>query len=422
MFFHLLNLARKSLWNRRLTSFLTVLSISVSVCLLLGVEKIRMGARDSFANSVSQTSLIVGARTGQVQLLLYTIFHLGDATNNISWKSYQDLKKDERVEWTIPISLGDSHRGYRVVATDGNFIEHFRYGGDRSLQMSEGIAPKHWNEVILGAEVAKALQYKLEQKIIISHGVSSTGALEHEDRPFFIKGILQPTGTPIDRSVYITLEGMEALHVDWTSGAPPLPGMGTPAETLTSEKLKPKVITAFFLRTKSPIASLFLQRDINEFKEEPLLAVMPGVALTQFWQGIAYVEQALTVVIVFVVIGGLIGMLIALYTSIQERRREMAILRAIGIGPRSVLFLLLSEGSVLTLTGVVVGVLLLYLALFLARPILANYYGLFLPYSLPTESELVMCLGVWIAGTFVGIIPAVQAYRNALADGLTIRV
>lgn len=420
---YLLTLAKKSLWNRRLTSSLTILSIAVSVCLLLGVEKIRIGARESFANSVSQTSLIVGARTGQVQLLLYTIFHLGDATNNISWSSYEDIKKDSRIDWTIPISLGDSHRGYRVVATDKNFYEHFRYGGDRFLEFASGnLGTGNWNDVVLGAEVAKALNYKLEQKIIISHGVSSTAALEHDDRPFFVRGILKPTGTPIDRSVYITLEGMEALHVDWSTGAPPLPGLGTPANMLVKEKLKPKVITAFFLRTKSPIDSLYLQRSINEYKDEPLLGIMPGVALSQFWQGISYVEQALTVVICFVVISGLLGMMIALYTSIQERRREMAILRAVGIGPRSVLLLLISEGSVLTLTGVLFGVALLYLSVFILRPFLATYYGLFLAVTFPTDTELLFCLAVWGAGTVIGIIPAIQAYRNALADGLTIRV
>jgi putative ABC transport system permease protein len=132
------SLALKSLYNRKFTTILTVASIALSVTLLLGVERIRNEARSSFTNTISGTDLIVGARTGPVQLLLYSVFRIGNATNNISWQSYQDISRNPKVKWTIPISLGDSHQGYRVMGTNKAYFDYFRFAGGRQLELSEG--------------------------------------------------------------------------------------------------------------------------------------------------------------------------------------------------------------------------------------------------------------------------------------------
>ena len=108
-------LAVQSLRNRALTASLTVLAIAVSVMLLIGVEKVRTGARASFADTISGTDLVVGARSGSIQLLLYSVFRIGNATNNVTWKSYEDIAKQPYVAWMVPLSLGDSHRGFRVL-------------------------------------------------------------------------------------------------------------------------------------------------------------------------------------------------------------------------------------------------------------------------------------------------------------------
>jgi putative ABC transport system permease protein len=119
-------LALRSLGNRRLTAILTILSIGLSVALLLGVEKVRSGARESFANTISGTDLIVGARGGGVQLLLYSVFRIGNASNNITWKSFQDVAARPEVAWIVPLSLGDSHRGFRVLGTTRDYFERYR--------------------------------------------------------------------------------------------------------------------------------------------------------------------------------------------------------------------------------------------------------------------------------------------------------
>ena len=123
----MLNIILRSLWNRKGTAMLTIFSISVSITLLFGVEKIRDGVRASFSSAVSGTDIIVGARGGQLQLLLYSIFRIGNAPNNLSWESYNELRNNKRVKWTIPISLGDSHRGFRVVGTNKDYFHYFHH-------------------------------------------------------------------------------------------------------------------------------------------------------------------------------------------------------------------------------------------------------------------------------------------------------
>jgi putative ABC transport system permease protein len=419
----LLSLAYKSLLNRKLTTIVTLLSIGLSVSLWVGIEHIRGGARESFSNTISQTDLIVGARGGPIQLLLYTVFHIGTPTANVTYESYEKLKNHKAVLWTIPISLGDSHRGYRVVGTNEDFYRHYRYRQDRRLEFARGRAPNGIFDVALGSEVAQALGYGLGARVIITHGItSSRGIMDHDDRPFAVAGILQPTRTPIDRSVYITLEGIEAMHLDWKDGAPPVKGQETPAEQIKKEDIKIEQITAFFLRTKSRVQTLALQREITNFPEEPLMAVVPGVALAELWNGISYGEQVLKVVALFVVIVGLLGMLMSLYTSLNERRREIAILRALGVGSLKVISLLVFESGLLTLIGAILGVGVVYVSVILLQPIIEQQFGLHIPLRPFTRGEYVYLIAVVIGGLLIGLIPAWKAYRNSLADGLSVRM
>jgi putative ABC transport system permease protein len=419
----LLSLAYRSLKNRKLTSVLTLLSLALSVSLWVGIEHIRVGARESFSNTISQTDLIVGARSGSLQLLLYTVFHMGSPTANVSYESYEKIKNQPAVLWTIPISLGDSHRGYRVVGTNEDFYSQYRYRQDRRIEFEQGRAPADVFDVALGSEVAQRLGYRLGQRIVVTHGItSSQGILDHEDKPFTVVGILRPTRTPVDRSVYITLEGIEAMHIDWKQGAPPLKGQEVPAERIKKEEIKIEQITAFFLRSKARVQTLGLQRQINTFPEEPLMAVIPGVALSELWNGISYGEQVLKVVALFVVIVGLVGMLMALYTSLNERRREIAILRAVGVGPLKIMFLLVVESGLLTLVGSVLGIGLVYILIVLLHPLVEQQFGLYLPVEILTATEHLYVAGVVLAGLVVGLIPAWKAYRNALSDGLSVRI
>ncbi|WP_256935971.1 ABC transporter permease [Vibrio diabolicus] len=413
-------LAWKSLINRKATAILTIMTVAISVVLLLGVERIRTQAKDSFANTISGTDLIIGGRSGQVNLLLYSVFRIGNATNNIDWKSYQEFANHRAVDWAIPISLGDSHKGFRVMGTNHSYFEHYKFGSKQSLTFSEGQEFNGLFETVLGSDVAKQLGYHVGSEIIIAHGISDVGFSRHDNLPFKVVGILAPTGTPVDKTVHVSLEAIEAIHVGWESGARLGP---TPkAQDLKNRDFQPKQITAMLVGLKSRIQTFALQRQINTYPKEPLSAIMPGVALHELWEMMSVAEQALMAVSGFVVIAGLLGMLSSLLTSLQERRREMAILRAMGARPRHVFSLLISEASLLTAAGIVTGVAGLYAILAIVQPIIQQHYGIHLTLSLLSPYEWMLLGFVQCAGIVIGFIPAFRAYRQSLSDGMTIRI
>ena len=419
---YLMRLALASLNNRRFTAVLTVLAIALSVCLLLAVERVRTEARNSFASTISGTDLIVGARSGSVNLLLYSVFRIGNATNNIRWSSFEWLADNPKVSWAIPISLGDSHRGYRVMGTDSSYFDHYRYGRGLSLQMAEGRQFDDLFDVVLGAEVAEALHYKLGQELVLAHGVSEVSLTKHDDKPFRVSGILARTGTPVDRTLHISLAGMEALHVDWKNGVPAQGAGRVSAEQARQMGLQPTAITAVLLGLKSRIATFAVQRQINEYSGEPLQAILPGVALQELWSLMGIAEKALFVVSLVVVLTGLIGMLTAILTSLNERRREMAILRSVGARPWHIGSLLVLEAFSLALAGVLLGLLLLYLGIIISQGHVQANYGLYLPLSLPSGYEWSLLGAILAAALLMGSVPAWRAYRQSLSDGLSIRL
>ena len=402
---YLFRLALASLANRRFTALLTAFAIALSVCLLLAVERVRTEARASFASTISGTDLIVGARSGSVNLLLYSVFRIGNATNNIRWDSFEHFATNPKVKWAIPMSLGDSHRGYRVMGTSEAYFEHYQYGHRQNLQLADGRAfASDPFEVVLGAEVAQALHYKLGDKLVLAHGV------------------LKRTGTPVDRTLHISLGGMEAIHIDWHNGVPARGAGRVTADQARNMDLTPQAITAFMLGLNSKISTFALQREINDFRGEPMMAILPGVALQELWSLMSTAEKALFVVSLFVVLTGLIGMLTAILTSLNERRREMAILRSVGARPWHIATLLVFEALALALIGVVAGVALLYVGIALAQGYVQSNYGLYLPLAWPSEYEWTLLAGILAAALLMGCVPAWRAYRQSLADGLSIRL
>lgn len=411
-------LALASLLARKLTVGMTVLAIALSVALFLGVEKVRTGAKASFADTISGTDLIVGARSGSVQLLLYSVFRIGNATNNVTWASYQDIAARPEVEWIVPISLGDSHRQFRVMGTSPAFFEHYRYRQGRALEVAEGALLDDLYDTVIGADVAATLGYGVGDPIVVAHGLASF--TEHEDQPFRVSGILGKTGTPVDRTVIVSLEAIEAIHVDWRSGARS-PGRTTPVEQIREMDLTPSAITAALVGVESPLQTFAVQRWINEYREEPLLAVLPGVALQELWGIVGVAETALLAVSAMVVVTALIGMMATIFSSLNERRREMAIFRAMGARPGTILSLLVLEAALTAAIGAALGICLLYATLVVVQPIVDGAFGLWLPITPPGLGELWVLLGVVAAGAIVSLVPALRAYRLSLADGMMVR-
>ncbi|NDV01115.1 ABC transporter permease [Pseudoroseicyclus tamaricis] len=411
-------LAFASLLARSLTVGMTVLSIALSVALFLGVEKVRTGARASFADTISNTDLIVGARSGSVQLLLYSVFRIGNATNNVTWESYQDIAARPEVDWIVPISLGDSHRQFRVMGTTAEFFERYKFRGGRDLAFEDGRGLEDLYDAVVGADVAETLGYSVGDPIVVSHGLASF--TEHADQPFRVAGVLEKTGTPVDRTVIVSLEAIEAIHVDWQSGGR-IPGQSTPVDEIRQMELTPTAITAALVGTESRLQIFALQRWINEYPEEPLLAVLPGVALQELWAIVGVAETALIGVSAMVVVTALIGMMAMIFSSLNERRREMAIFRAMGAKPRTILGLLVLEAALMAAIGALAGMALLYAALAVGRPLIDAAFGLWLPLDPPSLRELQTLAAVIAVAVIVSLLPALRAYRLSLADGMMVR-
>lgn len=397
-------LALRSLWSRKYSVLLTVLAVAVSAFVLLGVEHIRHQAKHSFNSAVSGVDLIVGTRTSDINLLLYSVFHVGNATNDITWNTYQHIAKQPDVAWTIPISLGDSHRGYRVVGTTDAFFNHFRFGEKQALTFTSGAPFKGTFDAVLGAKVALDLGYTLDRELILSHGVGSTSFTKHTGNPFRVVGILAPTGTSIDQSLYVSLEAIEAIH------KPP-----------EAKQLQPSTITAFFVGLKSKMATFKLQRTINQFSKEPLSALLPGVALSQLWQMMGTLERVLGVISILVLISALLGLSAMLLTSIRERQREIALMRAIGGSPLFIFALIQAEALFITLIGTLLGVFCLFNVLVVFGDYLAQTYGIFVGANIFNLRTAYFVLLILLSSVVVATIPAIFAYFNALQSRLARR-
>ena len=214
---------------------------------------------------------------------------------------------------------------------------------------------------------------------------------------------------------------MEAIHIDWRSGSP-IPGMSVSANEVRQLELQPKAITAFLVGLKSKLSIFKVQRRVNQFRGEPLLAILPGVALQELWDLMSTAEAALGLISIFVVVVSLLVMLTMLFSSLNERRREMAILRSVGARLSHIFFLLVVEAGLIVLSGILLGLLLLYSALYIAQPIIEAEFGLFLAIQTLSTHEITILIILFFSGLALGAVPAYRAYRQSLSDGMNIHL
>lgn len=418
----LLALAWASLWNRRGSALLTILAVAVSVLLFVGVDKLRTSSEESFSQTISGTDMIVGARTSPVSLVLFSIFHIGDPAAGMTWESYEWLADREDVAWTVPISLGDSHLGHRVVGTTTDFFEHYKYRDGQDVTFADGTAFDDLYDVVIGAGVAEELEYALGDEITLSHGTGPVSFQSHDNRPFTITGILNPTGTPIDGSVLVSLPAIEAIHVGWQSGAPsPLANILT-ADDVRQLDLTPHVISSALVGLTDRRRSLLAMRAVNTYPEEALLAARPAQAIAEIWELVGVAGKALLAVSGFVIVVGLVSILTSILTSLRERRREMAVLRAVGAGPHHIVLLLICEAIFLAAIGSAIGIGLVYLMIALAAPMFEAQFGIALAQSEFGSTDMIVFAVVTASAGLLGLIPALQALKNSLADGLSIKL
>ena len=408
----LAKLALQSLLDRKGSAMLSLLAMTVSVFVLLAVEHIRHQAKDNFSNTVSGVDLIVGARTGNINLLLYSVFRIGSPTNNIRWQTYENITSNKLVKWAIPISLGDSHKGYRVLGTTQDYFEYFSYGRKNRLEFDQGHQFDQLFDVVLGAEVANKLGYSLGDKVALAHGIATTSFSMHDDRPFTVVGILAATGTPVDQTLHVSLKGIEAIHIDWQHGVKVANTELTQSD-LEKVDLQPKSITAFMLGLSSKMATFQVQRSINEYASEPVVAILPGVALSELWRMIGVLENTLLLVSILVFIAACLGVSSMLLASIRERRHEIQLLRIIGAPPYFLFLLIEIEALLITLLGCLLGAVLLMACLASLQGYLVAEYGIYIASNILTKHSGYLLMSIIMASIVVAIIPSLSGYRKA---------
>ena len=486
--------ASRSLRYRLSGVLLTIASVALSVFVLLGVEHVRQEARSGFASTVSGVDLIVGARTGEINLLLLSIFRIGTATANVSWESVEQLDQQRNVDWTVPISLGDSHRNFRVIGTTQAFFSRYKYGAKQPLVFEQGQPFEAVAEVVLGARVARELGYQLGDSLVLSHGMADTSFTHHDQLPFAVSGVLAGTGTPIDNALFVGLEAIDAMHSDGGSEnhhaheAPDAherhegheehdahedhdahegheehdahedhdahegrdehevheehvvhedhdahEGHDAHEDHDTHEEHEalddheehheahdhPPIgtVTAVLVGLSSPITTLQVKRWVDEYEGEALLAILPGVALTQLWELVGNVESVLLGISVLILVSSLLGLNAMLLASMRERRREIEVLRSIGAPSSFILSLLMIESLLIVSVGVVLAVGTLLASITAANTLFAETFGLMISSQILNPSNVTALGLIYLTAVIVTLLPALQAYRVSRSVG-----
>ena len=419
----MLRLTFKSLLNRRTITLLTILSISISVILFSGIDKLRQGARESFKGTVSGTNLIVGARSGQIPLLLFSLFHIGAPTSNVTYASFLKYAKHPAVEWAIPLSIGDSHKGFRVVGTTSALTNHYRFHNQQRLTFTAGKFSFERFKVALGSTVAENLHYKLGSKLVLTHGISdAAGIHDHDENPFEVAAIFAPTGTPFDKGIYISLESLELMHEeDHDEDHEHDAHKEHKAKSHTKHKVHIDKLTSFLLRVKEPTDVPAMMRTINEDASEPLTAIIPGITLGEIWNLMNYAEGTLKLVALMVTIAAILGLFISLFSTLSERRREMAILRSLGASPRVIASQFCIEGLLLTAGGIMVGYISLLVSSIVFQKTLLKIFAVRISVFSFGQQEILFCAALLISSLLISLIPAWMLYRSALHEGLQVR-
>ncbi|TPV57260.1 FtsX-like permease family protein [Aestuariibacter sp. GS-14] len=411
----LMSFALSSLKSRGKSLALTFLSLLISISVLLSVEHVRLQAQASFNRTVSDVDLIVGAPSGQLNLLLYSVFRMGSPTNNIDYASYTMLQNHPQVSWAIPISLGDSHKGFRVLGTTQAYFEHYKYGNKQPLTFAKGNTFSGNFGTVIGADVANTLNYKVGDDIVIAHGMGAVSFHNHDESPFTVTGILAPTGTPVDNTVHVSLAGIEAMHL------PPsqLHALLEHPEEADPQLLKVDSVSAIMLGLTSKFATFTLQRELNNYPDDRLMAILPGVALAEMWQMMSGIENLLRFISLLIMLSSLFGLSTMLLASMQQREKEIAVLRIIGAGAGTIFRLVLIEALLLSVAASASALILVFTVFTLSTDWLASEYGMFISANVFNLHSLIVVGIIMVATLICSLIPAIDAYRGALSQRLS---
>ena len=415
----MLSLLLKSIRSRIIPTSLVTISLMASMVLLLSIERIQQGAEEGFNQSISGVDAIIGPRSSSLELVLYTVFHLGRPTNNITTKTIDDMRLRSDISWLVPIALGDSHRGFRVVATESNYFEHIQYANNQSLTFSKGGVFSELSEAVVGSDVAEKLNYSIGSKIQITHGsIESTGN-KHDDFSFEVVGVLNKTGTPIDQAVFLDLKGYELLHLGWQSGKKVLSLEDIDLSSLPDDALTPKTVTAAFVGLKSKLTLFNFSKSIREYPKEAISAVIPGIALSELWSIVGLVDKGFQLLSWIIIAISLIAMVTLIIASLDNRKQEMTIYRANGASPKFLAAMVIYESLVIGLVAIIGAVILVSVVTYVATNQLNLALGISPSFKWISLDEIKVFSIILLAGVLSSLIPAAMVFRKNLHQTLS---
>ena len=415
----MLSLLLKSMRSRIIPTSLVTISLMASMVLLLSIERIQQGTEEGFNQSISGVDAIIGPRSSSLELVLYTVFHLGRPTNNITTKTINDVKQRSDISWLVPIALGDSHRGYRVIATEPNYFQHIRYGNNQPLTFSKGAPFTELSEATLGSDVAEKLNYSVGSEIQITHGSIESIGSKHDDFSFTVTGVLNKTGTPIDQAVFLDLKGYELLHLGWKSGKKVFSLEDIDLSSLPPDALNPKTVTAAFVGLKSKLTIFNFSKNIREYPEEAISAVIPGIALSELWSIVGLVDKGFQLLSWIIIAISLIAMVTLIIASLDNRKQEMTIYRANGASPKFLAAMVICESLVIGLVAIIGAIILVTAVTYFATSQLNLALGISPSFKWISLDEIKVFGIILLSGVLSSLIPAAMVFRKNLHQALS---
>jgi putative ABC transport system permease protein len=392
----------KNIRQRRLSSTLTAASVALGVAVVIAVLALRAQSREGFSQSAFGYELVVGPKGSPLQLVLNVVYHMDDLSDTLPYARYRELAAHKAVALAIPVAVGDSVRGARVVGTTDAFFSGlqlaidgraFRYDADRFEKAMAGQHADGAFEAVVGSTAAARTGLKIGDKFHASHGTGEAGEQHAEE--WTVVGILKPTGTPNDRAIFINLDSFYEIK----------------------DHKQAAQISAVIVKTRSEGSALTLKYDLNQRGD--CMAAVPAEVMARFFDRFDWVPLLLLAVSILVVVMAAVSIFVAITNSMSERRRPIAIMRALGARRSSVLAIVLLEALTLCAAGAVAGLLMGHVLTAVAGAALSARAGIPISAAVVHPEELLVLAGVLVLGALAGILPALQAYRTDIADGLS---
>lgn len=410
-------MAWRYVWGRAYVTVLTVTGIVLGTALIVAVLTLQRESETGFLRESGQFDLVVGAKGSPLQLVLSSIYHLDVPTGNIPYSRFETFTQDPRIASAVALGLGDNYHGYRIVGTYANLFSLADRRDPRKplFHLAEGAIFENDFEAVIGAQVARQTELKVGDRFVGTHGLAVTpGSSEHREFPYKVVGILAPSGGSSDQAMYVSLPSVWRIHEQEVNTHRQAAGVAGAAPAST-EDLE---VTAILLRLKAVGLRLMMAQEIQK-QTEAMAAIPVNEMLRLYRQVLQPMQRMLLAVAGLVVIVSTLSITATLYQAAERRRRDLAVLRALGAHPREIFALVVLEAFLVTLLGLATGWLLGHGGLALAHPYIRESLGIGIaPWT--TDRVEAISLGLVTAGGLLaGILPAVQAYRREPVNDLS---